>query len=194
MEPKTKLDVTSAEAEAIRMKVRQVQTVEGVFGSARLAVPDDAPDILDLLKDERASGDVYTLPRPFSLGSVRVWIIDHQEQARNGVGLLMITFDDKGQAITITDFQFWPQYAACEFGGVMAAHLQSQRMGTKGIRQLCDWVFTHLGVRLLVMTASIENIRTHKLLDGLGFKRMGEVESTRPDGSIRRSLYWELEK
>lgn len=192
MEPKTKLKISNAEAEAIRTKVRQVHTLEGVFGQSRLATTDDAPAILELLKDERVSGDVYTLPRPFSLDSVRAWIEDHQKQAKAGTGLLMVAFDDKGQAVTITDFQFWPEYAACEFGGVIAAHLQSQHMGTKGIRQLCDWVFTELGVRLLIMTASQQNIRTHKLLDGLGFKRMGEVDSIRPDGTVRQSLYWEL--
>lgn len=194
MEPKTKLDVTCAEAEAIRVKVRQVQTVDGIFGRSRLAVPGDAPAILELFKDERVSGDVYTLPRPFSLESVRAWIIDHQEQAKAGIGLLMVVYDDNGQVITITDFQLWPEYSACEFGGVIAAHLQSRHMGTKGITQLCDWVFAHLGVRLLIMTASTQNIRTQKLLDGLEFVRMGEVESIRPDGSKRRSLYWELEK
>jgi hypothetical protein len=31
-----------------------------------------------------------------------------------------------------------------------------------------------------------------KAIDGAGFRRMGEVESTRPDGTVRRSLYWEL--
>jgi len=192
MEPKTKLDVSQAEAKAIRMKVRQVRTLEGVFGQSRLATLDDAPAVLELLKDEQASGDVYTLPRPFSLGSVRSWIADHQKQAEKGDGLLMLVRGAEGQVITITDFQFWPEYAACEFGGVIAAHLQSKHMGTKGISQLCDWVFSELGVRLLVMTASLENIRTRKLLGGLGFERMGEVDSIRPDGTVRRSLYWEL--
>lgn len=192
MEPKTKLDVSQAEAEAIRIKVRQVRTLEGVFGQSRLATLDDAPAVLELLKDEQASGDVYTLPRPFSLGSVRAWIADHQKQAEKGDGLLMLVRDAEGRVIAITDFQFWPEYAACEFGGVIAAHLQSKHMGTKGISQLCDWVFSELGVRLLVMTASLENIRTRKLLGGLGFERMGEVDSIRPDGTVRRSLYWEL--
>ncbi len=192
MKPKTKLDVTKAEADQIRMRVRAVRTIDGDNGSSRLAVIEDAAAMLQLLSDERVSGDVYTLPRPFSLGSIRAWIIDHQKQAKDGVGLLMVTDDDAGQIITITDFQFWPEYAACEFGGVIAAHLQSRSVGTKGIAHLCDWVFQVLGVRLIAMTASPENVRSHKLLDKLGFIRMGEMDSVRPDGSVRKSLYWEL--
>ena len=192
MEPKTKLNVSRTEAESIRLKAQQVQTLEGVFGRARLAIPDDAPAILELLKDERVSGDVYTLPRPFTLDSVRSWVIDHQEQARDGVGLLMVVHDDKGHAITITDFQFWPEYSACEFGGVIAAHLQSKSYGTIGIRELCDWCFDVIGVRLLVMTSSLDNIRSHKIFASMKFTQMGEVVSVRPDGTVRQSLYWEL--
>lgn len=167
--------------------------IESVFGQSRLATIEDAPTILVLLSDERVSGDVYTLPRPFSLESINTWIKDHEAQARQGEGLLMIVEDEHGKIVTLTDFQFWPQYAACEFGGVIAAHLQSRHIGTKGIKELCDWVFAELSVQLLVMTASAENIRTHKLLGGLGFKPMGEMDSVRPDGTVRRSLYWELE-
>lgn len=194
MEPKTKLNVSNAEAVRIRERVRAVRTIEGVHRALRLATLEDAPALLKLLSDERVSGDVYTLPRPFSLDSISTWIKSHEAQAKDGVGLLMVGEDDAGQIVTLSDFQFWPEYSACEFGGVIAAHLQSQHMGTKGIRELCDWVFTELGVRLLVMTASPDNIRTHKLLGRLSFKRMGEVDSIRPDGSVRKSLYWELLK
>ena len=164
MEPKTKLDVTKAEAARIRARVRAVRAIEGNNGTSRLATLDDAPELLKLLSDERVSGDVYTLPRPFSLSSITAWIKDHEQQAKDGVGLLMVAEDDAGQIVTLSDFQFWPQHAACEFGGVIAAHLQSQSIGTKGMAHLCDWVFKELGIRLLVMTAIPDNIRSHKLL------------------------------
>jgi len=192
MEPKTKLQVSKAEAARIRQKIRNVRTIEGDSGGSRLATIGDAPGLLKLLSDERVSGDVYTLPRPFTPDSITAWIKDHEKQSRDGVGLLMIAEDDMGDIVTITDFQFWPEYAACEFGGVIAAHLQNKSVGTKGITHLCDWVFEEIGIRLLAMTASPENIRSHKLLDRLGFERMGEMESVRPDGTVRRSLYWEL--
>jgi len=192
MEPKTKLAVSKTEAKAIRVKVRQVRRLASVFGISHLASADDAPAILDLLKDERVSGDVYTLPRPFSCANIQAWIKDHEDQARKGEGLLMVVRDDTGQVITLTDFQFWPEYAACEFGGVIAAHLQNRHMGSKGIKELCDWVFEAIGVRLIVMTSSLDNIRSHKIFTAMGFKDMGEMDSVRPDGTVRRSLYWEL--
>jgi len=30
------------------------------------------------------------------------------------------------------------------------------------------------------------------MLDGMGFARMGQVTSTRPDGTTRASLVWEM--
>ena len=196
MEPKTKLDVSKAEAALIRANVQAARTLDSVFGMSRLAIVDDAPAMLALLKDERVSGDVYSLPRPFSVDNITAWIEDHQRQAKAGEGLLMCVKDPDGdvggQVISITDFQFWPQYSACEFGGVIAAHLQSKSYGTIGIRELCDWVCGELGVRLLVMTSSLTNTRSNKIFASMGFTAMGEVDSIRPDGSVRRSLYWEL--
>ena len=55
-------------------------------------------------------------------------------------------------------------------------------------------MFDVLGLELICSTAALDNVRTARMLDGLGFTRMGEVESTRPDGSVRRSLVWEMSR
>ncbi len=194
MDPKTRLDVSTEEAAAIRKRVQSVQSYESVFGTARLATPDDAPAMLKLFEDECVSAPVYTLPRPFSLESVRDWIADHERQREAGVGLLMCAYGAHGQLASVSDFQFWPQWSACEFGGVIAAELQSQGYGGRGIKELCDWCFDTIGVRLLAMTSALDNIRSHKIFTHMGFTEMGEIDSIRPDGSIRRSIYWELVK
>ncbi|HHI88917.1 MAG TPA: N-acetyltransferase, partial [Hellea balneolensis] len=107
-------------------------------------------------------------------------------------GLLMCTYGTDGQMSSVSDFQFWPQWSAGEFGGVVAAHLQSQGYGGRGIKELCDWCFEHIGVRLLVMTSALDNVRSYKIFKSMGFQEMGEIDSVRPDGKIRRSRYWEL--
>ena len=56
------------------------------------------------------------------------------------------------------------------------------------------WMFETLGVRLIGLTAALDNVRSAAAIDGAGFQRMGERESVRPDGSIRRSIYWELSR
>ena len=53
-------------------------------------------------------------------------------------------------------------------------------------------MFETLGVRLIGLTAALDNVRSAAAIDGAGFRRMGEVESVRSDGTTRRSLYWEL--
>jgi len=192
MEPKTKLDVSKAQAAQIRAAVQNVRQINDENGCSKLVQPHHAPEILELLKDERVSGDVYTLPRPFSLQSVTDWILDHQAQARAGEGLLLLSRAENGEIISITDFQFWPEYAACEFGGVIAHAYQNQSMGTRGVKSMCDWAFETIGVHLIALTTSVDNIRSQKIIENLGFTPMGEVESVRPDGTVRRSLYWEM--
>jgi len=189
MEPKTKLQIPAEEASRIRRGVQNVHQINGANGCSKLVQPYHAPEILELLKDERVSGDVYTLPRPFSLQSVTDWILDHQAQARAGEGLLLYSRDANGHIMTVTDFQFWPEYAACEFGGVIAYAHQNQSLGTSGVKAMCDFAYDTIGVRLIALTTSLNNPRSQKIIAHLGFTQMGEVDSVRADGSVRRSLY-----
>ena len=47
-------------------------------------------------------------------------------------------------------------------------------------------------VRLGSLTAALENGRSTRLSDRMGLRRLGEREATRPDGTTRRSHYWEM--
>ena len=49
-----------------------------------------------------------------------------------------------------------------------------------------------LGVRMMCLTAALDNVRSAKLIDAAGFVRMGTREAVRPDGTTRTSLYWEV--
>ena len=53
-------------------------------------------------------------------------------------------------------------------------------------------IFETLGVRMMCLTASLDNVRSQKGIDAAGFVRMGERDAVRPDGTIRRSVYWEM--
>ena len=55
-------------------------------------------------------------------------------------------------------------------------------------------IFETLGVRLMCLTAALDNIRSQKGIDAAGFRRMGEREVVRPDGTTRASVYWEMTK
>ncbi len=194
MEPKTRLEVTKKQANAIREVVKATKYIGPPYGNLSEVRREDAKDVLELFLDERVSGDVYTLPRPFSLQSVAAYIEGHMAESVAGEGLLMCSRNENGQIISLVDIQFWPELSACEFGGVIAYAYQSQSFGSKGIVELCNWVFEVVGIKLLVMTTSLKNVRSQKILTRIGFTQMGEIESVRPDGQTRRSLYWELEK
>lgn len=51
-----------------------------------------------------------------------------------------------------------------------------------------------LGLDLICETAALDNHRTARLLDGIGFERMGETLSKRDDGTTRASLVWKISK
>ena len=79
-------------------------------------------------------------------------------------------------------------------GGALRKDQQGKRAGVDGARQTFSWMFETLKLELLVATGALDNIRTARLLDRLGFDRKGEITSTRADGSTRQSLVWEVSR
>jgi RimJ/RimL family protein N-acetyltransferase len=74
----------------------------------------------------------------------------------------------------------------------MRADLQNSGQGGAGAAHTFGWIFETLGVELIGLTAAIDNVRSAKLIEAAGFTAMGEREVARPDGSVRRSNYWEM--
>jgi RimJ/RimL family protein N-acetyltransferase len=189
--PKTQLSTTPAEAEAIRAAVRDADPK--TLGPARaLADRTHIPALVDLLSDPAVSGPVYDLPKPITPATIAAWIeAAHAERSR-GEGLLFVTADDSGSIVSYSRISVWPQLSAAELGGAMRADRQSQGAGRTGAARTVDWIFETLGVRLMCLTAALDNVRSARMIDHMGFQRMGERESMRADGTTRRSLYWEL--
>ncbi len=190
--PLTRTEYPEARQEEIRAAVRKAEGITTVETNSRLATPDDAGVFHEFLSDPDISGPIYTLPRPLTLESVRAFIEDHLEQRERGEGLLFLNVDAAGAIGGYVDIIVWPQWAAGELGGAVGKQRQGQRHGIEGARLGFDWMFDVLGLELLCATAALDNFRTAKLLDGLGFKRKGEIVSVRPDGTERASLVWEV--
>lgn len=189
--PKTVLEVSAAEAEAIRDAVRMADIA--TLGPGRvLAGPAHVPGLLALFSDERVSGPIYDLPRPFTLESVAAWVAEGQAQRAAGEGLLSVTLDAAGEVAGYSNVTVWPERSAAELGGGVRADLQNQGRGRTGMAHSFGWIFETLGVRMMCLTAALDNIRVQKGIDAAGFVRMGERDVTRPDGTVRRSIYWEI--
>ena len=189
--PKTVLDVSGQEAEAIRNAVRTADVATLGPGRAR-AVLSHAPGLLALFLDERVSGPIYDLPRPFTLDSVSRWIAAGEVQSEAGEGLLMVTLDPAGEVAGYSHITVWPDRSAAELGGGVRADLQNQGRGGVGMAHSFGWIFQTLGVRMMCLTAALDNIRVQKGIDAAGFTRMGERDAVRLDGTVRRSVYWEM--
>jgi len=102
----------------------------------------------------------------------------------------LVAGPDKGQSKVLS--QELTKSARPELAGARRADLQNSGGGRHGVARSIAWMFEVLKVRLIGLTAALDNVRSAKAIDGAGFKRMGEVESVKPDGTTRRSLYWEL--
>jgi RimJ/RimL family protein N-acetyltransferase len=189
--PKTVLQASDEEAEAIRAAVRAADPASLGMGRAHAEIKH-APGLLELFLDEQVSGPIYDLPRPFTLDSVTRWLVERQARRLAGEGLLLVTLDERGKVSGYSDITVWPERASAELAGAIRADLQNQGQGGRGMARSFAWIYETLGVRLMCLTAALDNVRSQKGIDAAGFVRLGEREVVRPDGTTRRSVYWEL--
>lgn len=189
--PKTVLHASDAEANAIREAVRGADVATLGMGRARADL-SHVPGLVALLSDERVAAPIYDLPRPITNETVTRWVTEAQAQALAGEGLLLVTLDEAGDVAGYSKITVWPERSSAELGGAIRADLQSRGQGGAGAQHTFGWIFETLGVRLMCLTAALDNLRSAKMIDAAGFRRMGERDAVRPDGTVRRSLYWEL--
>lgn len=189
--PKTVLAVSPEEEASIRDAVRGVDVATMGFGRVA-ASAGHVETALDFLNDPAVSAPIYDLPRPLTRESVAAWIAVSEEERARGEGLLVFTADPQGVIHGYSKITVWPDRSAAELAGALRATLQSAGSGGAGAMATVDWIFANLKVRLMCLTAATDNVRSAKLIDRIGFVRMGERDAVRPDGTTRRSLYWEM--
>lgn len=190
--PITRREYPKDRQQSIRAAVRSAMGIATEANRSRLAKFEDAEAFHAFLSDPDISAPIYTLPRPLTVHAIQDFIADHLEQRERGEGLLFLNLDETGEIGGYIDIVTWPEWAAGELGGAVGKQRQGQRRGIEGARLGFDWLFDVLGLELICETAALDNIRTAKLLDHLGFNRKGEITSQRPDGTTRASLVWEV--
>ena len=191
--PKTVLEVSEEEADAIREAVRKADPA--TLGPDRAhAEMKHVPGLVELLADEAVSGPIYDLPRPITRESVTRWVAERQAERLAGEGLLFVTLDGRGKVAGYSHVAVWPDRSAAELAGAIRADLQGHGLGSAGMTRSFDWIFETLGVRLMCLTAALDNVRSQKAIDAAGFRRIGEREVVRADGTARASVYWEMTK
>ncbi len=183
--PKTVLTASAAEEAAIRQVVR-------IFAAERVAGPQHVAGLVDLFSDPRVSDPIYDLPRPFTHENVARWVADSEALRQKGECVLLVNPDDDGGIGGYSRITVWPDRSSAELAGAARADRQNTGRGRQGVANSVGAIFEVMGVRLIGLTAALDNVRSAAAIDGAGFIRMGERESVRPDGSIRRSIYWEL--
>lgn len=183
--PKTVLTATPEEEAAIRDAVRRAQ-------NRIVAGPGHVDGLLALLADPRVSDPIYDLPRPLTRESIAKWIADSDALRERGECILSVTLDEAGDVAGYARISVWPDRSSAELAGARRADLQNSGGGRSGVAESIGYMFEILGVRLIGLTAALDNIRSARAIEGAGFTRMGEVESVKPDGTTRRSLYWEM--
>lgn len=189
--PTTLLCVSDDEADRIRTAVRTADL--GLLGpSYALATQDHIDGLITLLSDPRVSDPIYDLPRPFTPSVIADWINQAQQRQSRGEAILAVTLDEQDMVAGYSYFTIWPDRSAAELAGASRADIQGQGRGKMGAARSFGWMFDHLGVRLIGLTAATDNVKSARVIEAAGFRPMGERQSIRPDGSIRLSNYWEL--
>ncbi|MBU2136972.1 MAG: GNAT family N-acetyltransferase [Alphaproteobacteria bacterium] len=183
--PVTVLQASPEEEAAIRAAVRAVN-------DRVLAGPEHVEGLLALFLDPRVSDPIYDLPRPFTRDSVARWVADSRAAHDRGECILSVTLDEAGEVAGYARISVWPDRSSAEIAGAARADRQNAGRGRGGVSGAAAFMFETLGVRLIGLTAALDNVRSIAAIDGAGFVRRGERETVRPDGTLRRSLYWEL--
>lgn len=186
--PKTVLQASPQEDESIRQAVREAGAQFGLT----VASPEHVRGLTALLSDPKVSDPIYDLPRPINEANVGRWVQESEALRQKGERLLTVSLDDAGAVAGYSCFTVWPDRSAAEIAGARRADLQNSHSGKSGVARSIAFMFEHLGVRLIALTAALDNVRSAASIDAAGFRRMGEIDSVRPDGTTRRSLYWEL--
>jgi len=192
--PVTRTPVSAERARAIRSAVQAASSMATDNEVSRLATTDDAAVFYDFLKDPEVHAPIYTLPTVLTLASVTAFIQRYSDARDAGTGLLFFNFNRDGALGGYTDVTVWPDWAAGELGGAVHPNRQGQRKGIAGARLGFSWMFDALDLDVICETAALDNIRTARLLDTLGFRRMGQTLSSYDDGRTRPSLVWEVTK
>ena len=189
--PVTALRATPEEEADIRRRVREVDPTS--LGPDRvIAVPGYAAALARMLADPRVSDPIYDLPRPITEASVRAWIEETAALQAAGEAILILSLDEDGEVAGYSRFSIWPDRSSAELAGATRADRQNRGQGTAGAARSFGWMFEVLGVRLIGLTAALDNVRSARVIEAAGFRPMGERDSHRPDGTVRRSRYWEM--
>lgn len=189
--PKTVLHASPDEEARIRAAVRNPD-LEQLGAGCVLASAQHVVGLADFLADPAVSDPIYDLPRPISCETVAAWVLDAELKRQAGEALLVIRVDDSGRVYSYSRFTVWPERASAEIAGAVRSDMQNTGGGKAGAARSFGWMFDVLGVRLIGLTASLDNVRSARVIEAAGFTPMGERESIRADGTTRRSRYWEM--
>ncbi len=184
--------VSAARAGAIRAAIRDRAARAALGGPRVLLTADLISQLYDLVCDPAVSDPIYVIAKPVTVASVTAWASDMIATYDRGEGATFLTYDEAGAVAGFTEFLLWPDYAAGEIGGAIRADLHGAGAGRAGFARGTDWLFETIGLDRIALTAAIDNLRSQRMIDRLGFFRQGEGDCRRPDGTYRRSAWWEL--
>lgn len=190
--PLTRIPLSGARQVEIRNAVRAAKGIAFDDAPSRLAEVDDAASFCRFLCDPAIHGPIYNLPMPLTPETVAAFIQRKLDERDRGEGLLFLRFDHQGEVIGYSEFDIWPEWGAGDLGGALRPDQQGKRAGVSGAARTFTWMFETLRLDLIVATGALDNVRTARMLDGLGFARKGEITSHRPDGGTRASRVWEV--
>ncbi len=148
--------------------------------------------LVELLTDAAVSDPIYDLPRPLTRENIGNWVEVAAHRRMEGTALLCVMLDEGDAVSAYSYFTIWPERSAAEIAGAYRADAQGRGVGKTGAARSFGWMFEHLGVRLIGLTAALDNFASAKVIEAAGFVPMGTRTSIRPDGTTRDSNYWEM--
>lgn len=189
--PLTELVAAPGEAAAIRAAVRAADPA-WISPASLIAGPEHLDSLTALLSDPAVSGPIYDLPRPITREAIAAWMAEAERLRQTGEALLVVSLDPAGAVAGYSRFTVWPERSSAEIAGARRADQQNSGGGSAGAARSFAFMFEVLGVRLVGLTAALDNVRSARVIEAAGFRDRGERISVSPGGDRRRSRYWEM--
>ncbi len=155
----------------------------------RLITDADVPAIVQAVQDPDIPR-FTTVPDPYGEGEARLWQRTAAAGIRSGSDLATLIVDEgEGTLLgSVGLHNLDPESGRCSAGYWVAAPARARGVARRGLRLLCPYAFTELGVQRIELWIEPANAASLRVAEAVGFHREGLLRSFMYVGGERRDM------
>jgi RimJ/RimL family protein N-acetyltransferase len=155
----------------------------------RLIADADLPAIVEAVQDPGIPR-FTTVPQPYGHNEARLWQRTAAAGMRSGSALATVIVDAEDGTLlgSVGVHNIDPETGRCSAGYWVAAPARGRGVASRGLRLICSYAFTELGVQRIELWIEPENAPSLRVAEAVGFHREGLLRSFMHVGGERRDM------